>query len=108
MRGVELGPELRAFGQVIELGAVAGGGGLLPGGDVVELLDLFEAGEQGGIAQRVELVAAEIVGAALHVADAEGSVLVALFGIEDGFEEGDVFEVELLLQVFVPVETMTR
>ena len=76
-----------------QFGAVAGGGGLLPGGDVVELLDLIEAAEERGVAECVELVAAEIVGAALHVADLE--VI-----LQDGLKEGDVLEVELLLQVF--------
>ena len=43
--GVELGPKLRRFGQVVEFGAVAVEGGLFPGGDVVELLDFVEAGK---------------------------------------------------------------
>ena len=60
--------------------------------DVVELVDLFEAVEERVVAQGVELVAAEIVGAALHVADLQRA--------EEGFEEGDVFEEELLLQIF--------
>ena len=55
--GVELAPELRAFGEVVELGAVAIEGGFLPGGDVVELLDFVEAGKQGRVAQGVELLA---------------------------------------------------
>ena len=66
-------------------------GGLLPRGDGVELLDLFEAVEQRGVAQRVELVLAEIVAAALHVADLQRA--------EERFEEGDVLEEELLLQI---------
>ena len=59
---------------------------------MVELVDLFEAVEQRVVAESVELVAAEIVGAALHVADLERA--------EKGFEEGDVLEEELLLKVF--------
>jgi hypothetical protein len=90
--GVELGPEGGVFREGVNLGAVAGGGGLFPGGDGVELRDLFEAGEQRGVAQGVELVLAEVVAAALHVADVERA--------EDGFEEGDILEEELLLQVF--------
>ena len=93
--GVEFGPEGRVFGEGVDLGAVAGFGGLLPLGDVVELVDLFEAGEEGVAGEGVELVFAEVVAAALHVADFEG----AGFG-EEGFEEGDVLEVELLLKVF--------
>jgi hypothetical protein len=88
---VDLGPECGVLGQHVDLCAVAGCGGLLPGGDGVELADLFEAGKQRRIAQRVELVLAEVVVASLHVADLERA--------EDGFEEGDVLEVELLLKV---------
>ena len=89
--GVELGPERGVFGQRIDLRAVAGCGGLLPLRNGVELRDLFEPGEQRGIAQRVELVLAQVVGAALHVADLERP--------EDAFEEGDILEEELLLEV---------
>ena len=61
-------------------------------GYVVELVDLFEAVEKGVAAEGVELVLAEVVAAAFHVADSERA--------EDGFEEGNVLEVELLLEVF--------
>ena len=54
-----------------ELGAVAGFGDLLPLGDLLVLVDLFQTGQDGLVAQGGELVAAEIVGAALHVADAQ-------------------------------------
>jgi hypothetical protein len=64
-------------------------------GDVVELIDLFEAVEERVVSQGVELVAAEIVRSALHVADLQRPI----FFSEDGFEEGDVFEVELLLEI---------
>jgi len=80
------------LGEGVDLGAVAGGGGLFPGEDVVELVDLFETAEDGVVAQGVELLLAEVVGAALHVTDFERA--------EDGLEERDVFEEELLLQVF--------
>ena len=60
--------------------------------DGVELRDFFEAGEERVVAQGVELLLADVVGAALHVADAQRA--------EEGFEEGDVLEEELLLQVF--------
>ena len=93
---VELVPEWRVLGELVDLGAVAGRGGFFPGGDGVELRDVFEAGEDGAGAEGVELVLAEIVGAALHVADLERAVLFS----EDGFEKGDVLEVELLLEVF--------
>ena len=63
---------------------------LLPLGDLPVLVDLFETGEDGLVAQGDELVAAEVVGAALHVADAQRA--------EERFKEGDVAEVELVLQ----------
>ena len=90
--GVELGPEDGGLGEGVDLGAVAGLSGFLPCGDVVILLDLFETGEDGGVAEGVELLLAEVVLAALHVADLERA--------KEGFEEGDVLEVELFLQVF--------
>ena len=90
--GVELMPEVRAFGEVVDLGAVTGFGGALPLQDGVELRDFFEAGKQWVVAQGVELLLADVVGAALHVADAQGA--------EEGFEEGDVLEEELFLEVF--------
>ena len=88
---VELGPELAGLGQVVELDAVAGFGGLLPFGNLLILRDFFESVEDGLAAQRVELVAAEVVGAALHIADAQRA--------EQRFEEGDVLEEKLLLEV---------
>ena len=56
--GVELLPERRGLGEGVDLGTVAGLGGLFPGGDVVELVDLFEAVEERVVAESVELVAA--------------------------------------------------
>ena len=58
----------------------------------MELRDFFEAGKQRVVAESVELLLADVVGAALHVTDAEGA--------KEGFEEGDVLEEELLLEVF--------
>ena len=89
---VQLGPERGVLRQRVDLRAVAGRGGLLPGGDGVELADLVEARQQRRIAQRIELVPAQVVAAALHIADLERA--------EDRFEEGNVLEEELLLQVF--------
>ena len=93
--GVELVPEQGVFGDAGEFGAVAGGGRGLPCGDVVELLDFFQARQHGGVAQGVEFGLAEIVGAPFHVADIERTVLIA----EHGLKKGNVLEVELLLQV---------
>ncbi len=47
---VELRPERGALGQAGDLGAVAGEGGLLPGGDGVELVDLVETRQNWCIA----------------------------------------------------------
>src|SRR5271166_760693 len=68
---VELGPELAGLGQIINLGAVAGLGRLLPLGDGVVLRDFFEAGKNRLAAQRVKLVAADVIRSALHVADTQ-------------------------------------
>ena len=93
--GVELVPERGGLREVVDLGAIAGFGGALPLEDGVELRDVVEAGEDGVVAEGVELLLAEVVGAALHVADAQRA------GVgEDGFKERDVLEVELFLEVF--------
>ena len=88
---IEFGPELAGLGKLVELDSVSGLGGLLPFGDLLILRDFFESVEDGLTAQGVELVPAEIVGAALHIADAQRA--------EQRLEEGDVLEEELLLQV---------
>ncbi len=64
----------------------------LPLQDGVELLDVVQAGEDGVVAQGIELLLAEIIGAALHDRDLQRA--------EQRFKEGDVLEGELLLQVF--------
>jgi hypothetical protein len=58
----------------------------------VELVYFFEAGEDGMARQADELVAAEVVGAAFHVADAQVA--------QERFEKGQVAEKELILQGF--------
>ena len=68
---VELVPQRARFRQLGKLRAVAGFGRLLPLGDLPVLVDLFETRQDRLIAQGDELVAAEVVGAALHVADAQ-------------------------------------
>ena len=90
--GVEFVPEGGGLGERVDFGAVAGFGGLFPGGDVVELVDLFKAVEEWVVSERVEFVAAEIIAAAFHVADLQRT--------QEGFEEGDVFEEELFLEIF--------
>jgi hypothetical protein len=90
--GVEFVPERGGFRQLVNFGAVAGLGVFLPRGDGVELGDLLEAIEQRSGAQGVELVATEVVASALHVADLQRA--------EDAFEEWDILEEELFLQIF--------
>src|SRR5271165_6255948 len=89
---VELGPELAGLGQIVDLGTVAGLGGLLPLGDGVVLRDFFEAGKNRLAAQRVKLVAADVIRSALHVADTQRA--------QQRLEERNVFEEELLLEIF--------
>ena len=88
--GVELMPESGGFGQRGKFGAVAGFCNAFPLGDLAVLVDFVEARENGLVAEGEELAAAEIVGAALHVADAELA--------EESFEERDVAEEELVLE----------
>jgi len=83
-------PESAGLGQVVELGAIAGFGLFLPLGDLAVLVDLLKPGENGLILQGDQLVAAEVVGAALHIADAQVA--------EQGFEEGNIAEEELVLE----------
>ena len=91
MRASSFVPEGAGLGHAGELGAVAGFGGLLPlgrsGGTGRSLPGRTRI---GWLRRATELVAAEVVGAALHVADAQLA--------EQGFEEGNVAEVELILQ----------
>ena len=88
--GVELVPESAGLGQSRKFGAVAGFGGLFPLGDLAVLVDLFKAGKDRLVAQSNELVAAEVVGAAFHVADAEVA--------EQSLEKRNVAKIELVLQ----------
>ncbi len=90
--GVELVPERGGFGEFVDVGAVTSSGGALPLQDGVELRNVVEAGEDGIVAEGVKLLLAEVVGAALHVADSQRA--------EQRFEERDVLEEELLLQIF--------
>ena len=88
--GVELVPEGGGFGKAGKLGAVAGFGDALPLGDLAVLVDLVEARENGLVAEGEELAAAKVVGAALHVADAQFA--------EQGFEKRHVAKEELVLK----------
>ena len=89
--GVEFAEEGGGLGEAGDLRAVAGGGVALPGADDVELADLFGLAEQWRGLQRIELLLADVVAAALHGADLEWS--------QERLKERDVFEEELFLQV---------
>ncbi len=88
---IELGPDGAGFGEVVDFDAVAGFGGLFPLGDGLVLGNFFEPGEDGLVPQRKQLVAAEIIRAAFHVADAQWT--------EQRLEERNIFEEELLLEI---------
>ena len=77
-------------GSPESLGAVAGFGGLFPLGDLAVLIDLFKAGKDRLVAQNKELVAAKVVRAAFHVADAEAA--------EKSLQKWNVAKIELVLQ----------
>ena len=66
---IELVPERAGLGEFGKFRAVAGGGCLFPGGNRAILLDLLQAAEHGLIGEVVELLAAQIIVAAFHVAD---------------------------------------
>ena len=90
--GVETVPDGAVLRQFLELGAVSGFGLLFPGADELAVLDFDESGQGRTLLGFVELLAAEVVVAALHVGHVERAV-------EIPFEERDVLVVELLLQV---------
>ncbi len=64
-------PQRARLRQPRQFGAVAGFGRALPFGNLLVLVDLGQSREHRLVAQRVELAAAKIVAAALHVADAQ-------------------------------------
>src|ERR1039457_1168900 len=87
---IQLGPQMAVLRQFGQLRAVAAFGGLLPVADDAELADLFQSVQQRLSGEVVELLAAEIIAAALHVADAQFAEMLA--------QKRNVFEEELLLQ----------
>ena len=93
---IELVPESAGFGQFGEFGAIAGLRCFLPGGDGAEMLNLFQPAENRLIGEVEELLAAEIVVATLHVADAELPVTIRE---QRQFQRRDILKEELLLQV---------
>ena len=65
---------------------------LLPLRDLAILFNLLQSGEHGLVAEIVELLPAEIIAAAFHVADPQRPQML--------FQKWDVFEENLLLQIF--------
>ena len=94
--GVNLVPERAGFGKRCQFGAVAGIRHLLPGGDGAVVLDLLQSAEHGLIGEVIELLAAQIVVAALHVTDFE---LAFAVGKKRLFEKRDILVEELFLQI---------
>ena len=92
LRASILAQAVLCSGSVFDFGAVAEFGGLFPVADDLKIGDFFEAGEDGFAIGIVDFLAAGVVVAALHVADAQGTREVLL-------EERNVFEEELLLEV---------
>src|ERR1039458_8995751 len=87
---VELGPKMAVLRQFGQLRAVASFGGLLPVADDAKLVDLFQPVQHWLIGEVVKLLAAQIIAAALHVADTQLAEVLP--------QEGNVFEEKLLLQ----------
>ena len=94
---VELVPEQAGLGQFRQLGAVAGSSRLLPGGDGAILLDLLHAAQHGLIREVVQLLAAQIIIAALHVADRKARA--GRSTVQRLLQKRDVLVEKLLLQI---------
>src|ERR1017187_719408 len=90
--GIELGPGGAVLGQLLDFGAVAELGGLLPLADDLEIGDLFQPGEYRLLIGVVNFLRAGVVIAALHVADLERPRKMLL-------KERHVLKEELFLQI---------
>ena len=94
--GIQLVPERAGLGKRRQFGAVAGLRRLLPGRDRAVLFDLFQAAQHRLVGQVVELLAAQIVVAPLHVADVQ---LAFAVGKKRLLEKRNIFVEELFLQI---------
>src|ERR1019366_837271 len=68
---IQLGPQMAVLRQFGQLRAVAGFGGLFPVADDTEVVDLFQSVQHRLVGEVVELLAAQVIAAPLHVADAQ-------------------------------------
>ena len=110
---VQLVPEQARLGEFGQFGAVARGRMFLPCRNGAVLLNFFQAAEDWLICQVVEFFPAQVIVAALHVADGERAGALARLDSLDSlsgrryvvrgerlFQEGEIFVEELLLQIF--------
>ena len=94
--GVELVPESAGFRKRCQFGLVSRLRDLLPGRDGAVVLDLLQTAEHGLIGKVIQLLAAQIVVASLHVADLE---LAFAVGEKRLLEKRDILMKELFLQI---------
>ena len=87
---VQLVPQRARLRQSINFRTVAGLGCLLPAGNLGILIDLFKAVQNRLVAQRSQLVAAQVVGPALHIANGQRA--------EQRLEKRNVTKEKLVLQ----------
>src|SRR5581483_3881413 len=90
-------PQRARLWQRGQLGAVAAGGVFFPRGNRAVMFDFFEAAQNRLAGQVVELLAAQIIVAPFHVADAQPA---SAFWKERLLEKWHVLMKELLLQIF--------
>jgi len=98
--GIEPGPERAGLRKRGELGAVANFGLFVPVEQGAEFMDLVEAAEHRLVGELVELFAAEIVLAPLHVADLETRLAGGGLAEKRMLKKWHVLEEELLLEIF--------
>ena len=89
---VHLGPCRAVLRQALDLRAIARFGGLLPGLNDLKIGDLFQSRQHGLFFGIVDLLAAGVVGAALHVAGAQRAQVF--------LQERNVLEEKLFLEIF--------
>src|SRR5262249_17135193 len=93
--GIDLSPGGPGFGQRFDVGAISEFRGFFPSADDLEIGQLFQAREHRLLFSIVDFLAARVIAAALHVADIQWPREMLL-------QERNIFEEELLLEVFGP------